>query len=265
VIENPRTPPYKNRRISDILKAALSKEVFLMDQLGNMGVKISQLRRSRGMTQEDLGKRLSVSAQAVSKWENGDSLPDLSLIVQLAETYDCSTDYLLGRQGGLHSLIPQIREAFDKMEVEEKIGFLGEVITLAGAPMSPQPGSIGGHPSLVHVQLGPTGIGLWAKERLACIATTTFLDEAIETLDKEAEFPLSLLSEDIRRVLLTLLPDMTNVEQVLTECMDLGFVDRVRGGYRLNFKSDLAVRLLAILHQALNKQGTIHVTMGKDN
>lgn len=257
-----------------------------MDQLGNMGVKISHLRRSSGMTQEDLGKRLSVSAQAVSKWENGDSLPDLPLIVQLAETYDCSTDYLLGRQGGLHSLIPQLREAFDKMEVEEKIGFLGEVITLAGAPMSPQPGSIGGHPSLVHVQLGPTGIGLWAKERLACIATTPFLDEAIEALDKEAEFPLTLLSEDIRSVLLTLLrdmddlkpdyavdekalrtllPDMTNVEQVLTECIDLGFVDRIRGGYRLNFKSDLAVRLLAILHQALNKQGTMHVTVGKGN
>lgn len=255
-----------------------------MDQLGNIGVKISQLRRSSGMTQEDLGKRLSVSAQAVSKWENGDSLPDLPLIVQLAETYDCSTDYLLGRQGGLQSVIPQIREAFDKMEVEEKIGFLGEVITLAGAPMSPQPGSIGGHPSLVHIQLGPTGIGLWARERLACIATTTFLNEAIDTLNKEAEFPLTLLSEDIRRVLLTLLrdlddlkpdyavdeqtlrtllPDMTNVEQVLTECIDLGFVDRVRGGYRLNFKSDLAVRLLAILHQALNKQGSMHVTVGK--
>lgn len=254
-----------------------------MNQLGNIGVKILQLRRSSGMTQEDLGKRLSVSAQAVSKWENGDSLPDLSLIVQLAETYDCSTDYLLGRQGGLYSLIPQIREAFDKMEVEEKIGFLGEVITLAGAPMSSQPGSIAGHPSLVHIQLGPTGVGLWAKERLACIATTTFLDEAIETLDKEAEFPLTLLSEDIRRVLLTLLrdmddlkpdyavdektlrtllPDMTNIEQVLTVCIDLGFVDRVRGGYRLNFKSDLAVRLLAILHQALNKQGSMHVTVG---
>ncbi|MBW5446194.1 helix-turn-helix domain-containing protein [Cohnella sp. CFH 77786] len=91
------------------------------------------------MTQEELGKRLSVSAQAVSKWENGDSLPDLSLIVQLAETYDCSTDYLLGREGGLASLIPQIRETFVKMTTEERIGFLGDIITVAEASISRVP------------------------------------------------------------------------------------------------------------------------------
>ncbi|MHA7965026.1 helix-turn-helix domain-containing protein [Paenibacillus sp. CAU 1782] len=256
-----------------------------MEQLGNIGVKIAQLRRSSGMTQEELGKRLSVSAQAVSKWENGDSLPDLSLVVQLAETYDCSTDYLLGRQGGISSIIPQIREAFARMAVEEQIGFLGEIISLAGAPMSTYHESSSGHPSLVHIHLGPTGIGLWAKERLACITTTTFLNEAIETLGKEAEFPLTLLSDDIRLVLLTLLRDMDDLkpdyavdektlrtllpdidfEPVMTDCIELGFVDRVRGGYRLNFRSDLAVRLLAIIHQTLNKPGTMNVTVGKVN
>lgn len=50
------------------------------------------------MTQEELGKRLNLSAQAISKWENGDSLPDLSLIADLAAIFDCTTDYLLGRR-----------------------------------------------------------------------------------------------------------------------------------------------------------------------
>lgn len=255
-----------------------------MHQLENLGVKIAQLRRSSGMTQEELGKRLSVSAQAVSKWENGDSLPDLSLIVQLAETYDCSTDYLLGREGGLTSLIPQIRETFVKMTEEEKVGFLGDIITVTEASIPTPAVSSSGHPSLVHIHLGPTGIGLWAKDRLVCIATTTFLKEAVETFDREAEFPLTLLPDEIRPVLLALLRDMDdlkpdyavdektlqsllpnniNFDQVLTECIELGFVDRVRGGYRLNFKADLAVRLLAIIHQTINKQGTMNVTMGK--
>lgn len=95
-----------------------------MNNLEHTGTKIAKLRRSSGMTQEELGRHLSISAQAVSKWENGDSLPDLSLIVKLADLYDCTADYLLGRQGGLTSLIPQIREAFHQMELTERIGFL---------------------------------------------------------------------------------------------------------------------------------------------
>jgi|GEM_PF-2871535 Predicted transcriptional regulators len=255
-----------------------------MDKLTNIGMKIAQLRRSRGMTQEELGKRLSVSAQAVSKWENGDSLPDLSLIVQLAETFDCSADYLLGREGGLASLLPQIREAFVHMTVEEKVVFLGDIITAAEAPIPTPPAGSSGHPSLVHIHLGPTGIGLWAKDRLVCIATPTFLQEAVETLEEAAEFPFTLVPQEIRPVLLALLrdiddlkpdyavdektlqsrlPDTMNLDQVLADCIELGFVDRVRGGYRLNYKADLAVRLLAVVHQTINKQGTMNVMMGR--
>ncbi|WNQ13924.1 helix-turn-helix transcriptional regulator [Paenibacillus aurantius] len=253
-----------------------------MAELGKIGVKIAQLRRSRGLTQEELGKHVSVSAQAVSKWEKGDSLPDLSIIVELADIFDCSTDYLLGRKGGLRSLLPQIREAFVNMTIEDKIGFLGDIITAAEVSILAPP--VGAHPSMVHIHLGPAGIGLWAKDRLVCIATTTFLNEAVETLEKEAEFPLTLLPDEIRLVLLALLRDMDdlkpdyavdektlqsllpntlNFDHILVKCIELGFVDRVRGGYRLNFKADLAVRLLAILHQTINKQGTMNVTVGK--
>lgn len=255
-----------------------------MEQLESFGIKISQLRRSNGMTQEELGKRLSVSAQAVSKWENGDSLPDLSLVVSLADTFDCSTDYLLGREGGLSSLIPQIRDSFVRMTDEEKVGFLGNIISAVETSISiPSIVTSSGHPSLVNINLGPTGIGLWAKDRLVCIATTTFMKEAVETLGEESEFPLTLLPDEIRPVLLALLRDMDELrpdyaidektlvsllpstidfDQVLKDCIELGFVDRVRGGYRLNFRADLAVRLLAIIHQAINKQGTMNVTMG---
>ncbi|WP_230200283.1 helix-turn-helix domain-containing protein [Bacillus niameyensis] len=253
-------------------------------ELENIGVKIAKQRRAHNMTQEELGKKVSVSAQAVSKWEKGDSLPDLAIIVELANIFHCTTDYLLGRTGNLESLFPQIHEALMQMSAEEKISFLSEIITLSEVA-SPSPAPLGSHePSpYVHVHLGPTGIGLWAKDRLICIATTEFLDEAIETIQKGTDFPLTLLPDGILPVLLALLqdmndlkpdeavnerilqsrfPDASNFDDVITECIELGFVDRVRGGYRLNTKADLAVRLLAIIHQTINKQAAMYVTMG---
>lgn len=255
-----------------------------MGKLDYFGEKIAQLRRSNSITQEELGKRLSVSAQAVSKWENGDSFPDLSLIAEIAEIFDCSTDYLLGREGGLSSLQPQIRQAFTTMKTNEKIEFLGGVITATEPHIFNSSPESNRHPALVDIYLGPTGIGLWAKDRITCMVTPTFLKEAVEALEQEAEFPLTLVPDEIRPILLallrdmnelkpdyamdektlrSLLPDSTNFDQVITESIELGFVDRVRGGYRLNFKADLAMRLLLIVHQAINKMGTMNVSVGK--
>lgn len=57
---------------------------------------VARLRRALGLTQEELAERLSVSPQAVSKWENNQSLPDLSLIAALAGQLGVSVDGLLG-------------------------------------------------------------------------------------------------------------------------------------------------------------------------
>ncbi len=61
-----------------------------------IGEKIKELRRKQNMTQETLANLLRVSYQAVSKWENGVTCPDLSLIVPLARMFHVSTDELLG-------------------------------------------------------------------------------------------------------------------------------------------------------------------------
>lgn len=61
-----------------------------------MGKRIMTLRKEKGLTQEQLAERLNVSPQAVSKWENDVSCPDISIIPQLAEVLGISTDELLG-------------------------------------------------------------------------------------------------------------------------------------------------------------------------
>lgn len=60
-----------------------------------LGRRIAGLRKEKGMTQEELAEVLSVSPQAVSKWENDQSCPDISLLPALAEILGITVDTLL--------------------------------------------------------------------------------------------------------------------------------------------------------------------------
>ena len=63
-----------------------------------LGRRIARLRLQHAMTQERLANIVNVSAQAVSKWENDLSYPDIMLLPVLAETFDVTVDELLGIQ-----------------------------------------------------------------------------------------------------------------------------------------------------------------------
>ena len=62
----------------------------------HIGQKIKDLRKKAEMTQDRLADYLGVSAQAVSKWELGQTAPDLSLIAPLCKVLGCTSDELLG-------------------------------------------------------------------------------------------------------------------------------------------------------------------------
>lgn len=62
----------------------------------NLGNNISEKRKAKGMTQEELAAGLGVSPQAVSKWENNLSCPDISLLPAIAKIFGVSIDELLG-------------------------------------------------------------------------------------------------------------------------------------------------------------------------
>ena len=61
-----------------------------------LGEKIAQLRKAKGISQEELGDILSTSRQAISKWERGEADPDISRLKDLAVYFNVSIDYLLG-------------------------------------------------------------------------------------------------------------------------------------------------------------------------
>lgn len=59
------------------------------------GKQIALLRKNKGLTQEDVAGCLNISPQAVSKWENGHAMPELSLLVELSELLGCTIDGIL--------------------------------------------------------------------------------------------------------------------------------------------------------------------------
>lgn len=60
-----------------------------------IGDKIAELRKQNGMSQEELADRMGISRQSVSKWESGQSQPEIEKLLQLSELFHVSTDYLL--------------------------------------------------------------------------------------------------------------------------------------------------------------------------
>lgn len=63
-----------------------------------IGEKIAALRKQNNLTQEQLADKLGITAQAVSKWENSITSPDISLLKIIAQLFNITTDELLGAE-----------------------------------------------------------------------------------------------------------------------------------------------------------------------
>lgn len=61
-----------------------------------LGQRINELRLKFGWSQVELGKRLSVTKQTVSNWENENILPSIEMLMRLSKVFNVPTDYLLG-------------------------------------------------------------------------------------------------------------------------------------------------------------------------
>ncbi len=66
-----------------------------MLNIDKISKQIAALRKAKGLTQSELGERLGVSFQAVSKWERAETLPDIGLLVDLAGILETSVDNIL--------------------------------------------------------------------------------------------------------------------------------------------------------------------------
>lgn len=82
----------------------------------NIGLKIKELRKKSGLTQERLAEYLNISSQAVSKWENGTALPDITLVPKLSSIFRVSTDELFSTKPEItDKRIAEYKEKADKL------------------------------------------------------------------------------------------------------------------------------------------------------
>ena len=86
----------------------------------NIGERITTLRKEKNISQSELAKRMDVSRQAVSKWEQGTSTPDTERLIQLAEIFNTEVEYLAT---GVHpepgSVVLNVVETVER--VQEKV------------------------------------------------------------------------------------------------------------------------------------------------
>ncbi len=75
---------------------------MIIERKANMGLakKLVSLRKEKGLTQMDLAEKLSVSRQAISRWEVGAAAPSTDNLKVLADLYEVSVDYLLNGEPG---------------------------------------------------------------------------------------------------------------------------------------------------------------------
>lgn len=71
------------------------------------GQRFSRLRKNLGLKQDDIAEKVNISAQAVSKWENDLSAPDISTLPILADILNVSLDELLGREVEETKIVPE--------------------------------------------------------------------------------------------------------------------------------------------------------------
>lgn len=96
-----------------------------MDTL-KIGRYIQHLRKAAGMTQKELAEKLNISFQAVSKWENGDSLPDTGILLELCDVLNTTADKLLngGSLAANERRLMRLDDVVTGFEYMESIGRL---------------------------------------------------------------------------------------------------------------------------------------------
>ena len=87
-----------------------------------LGRNIKKYRKNKGFTQEELADLLNITPQAISKWESESGLPDVSMLIPLAQVLGVSTDALLGYDSISENeeIIARVKETVNSIRNEEK-------------------------------------------------------------------------------------------------------------------------------------------------
>ena len=128
--------------------------------------KIITLRKNNGWSQEELAEKLEVSRQSVSKWESANSIPDINRIIQMAQLFSVTTDYLLKEELEIEEYTEDTD--FKKIQLNEATTFIQDKI-LSGKKIAVGTVFCILSPVLLILLTGLSSYGIGTTENVACI------------------------------------------------------------------------------------------------
>ena len=80
-----------------------------------IGSFLKELRKEKGITQEEFAEKLNISGRTVSRWETGVNMPDISLLVEIAEFFDVSIPEIINGERKSETMNEEVKEVADKL------------------------------------------------------------------------------------------------------------------------------------------------------
>ena len=90
-------------------------------------MRLRELRNKSGLTQNEIANKLSVSGQTILNWENGIYEPKINQLIQLADLFGVTVDYLIERKSN-DKKVDDICRVLEKIPIEDVINFIREEI-----------------------------------------------------------------------------------------------------------------------------------------
>ena len=237
-----------------------------------LGRRIQERRKHQGLTQEQLGNDLFVSPQAVSKWENGESLPDVGTLPGLCKTLGTSADALLGMDSelGIETLGARLAQRISGLRDKgERHAALMRALGLLVPTYETTNQDRNISYQLSHPDRGLVGLSFWSRSGLACFAGGEALErdmpssnmvEVLRTLVEPECWPVafSLLGGPKTSAALMaaeLAESAQALADVLGKLMEAGLLVQDRDGYRLeeNYGLLLAGMVKALCRASLRE------------
>ena len=217
-----------------------------------LGQRIQERRKHQGLTQEQLGNDLLVSPQAVSKWENGESLPDIGTLPALCKALSTSADALLGIDSelGIETLGGKLGQRIgDLRDKEERNAAL---MTALGFLIPPYDMRKRNRDKNISYQLsdsdkGLVGFSFWSSSGLVCFAggevlekdtPSSYMIDILRTLLAPECWPVAcFLLRGPKKFAELLAAELAESSQALADVLDklieAGLLVQDKAGYRL--------------------------------
>jgi len=99
-----------------------------------IGSFLRELRKEQRITQEDLAEKLNVSSRTISRWETGSNMPDISLLIEIADFFDVSIPEIINGERKSEKMDEEVKEVAEKLSDyadAEKVNIIKEIRKLS--------------------------------------------------------------------------------------------------------------------------------------